>query len=70
MEHDGPPELEAGADASHIIGTSCTQLFVEQGLHVLRENAARRQLVAIPRFGQKRFASKPLAGLLDRFFER
>ena len=34
------------------------------------ENAARRQLVAIPRLGQERFAPQPLGGALDRLFER
>ena len=34
------------------------------------ENAARRQLLAIARFGQKRLAAEPLGGALDGLFER
>ena len=70
VQHDGPPEIEAGADAGHVARASGAQLFVEQRFHVPGENAARRQLVAIPRFGQERLASQPLGGALDRLFER
>ena len=70
VQHDGPPEIEAGADASHIPRAPSAELFVEQRLHVPGENAARRELVAIPRLGQERFALQPFGGALDRLFER
>ena len=46
------------------------ELFDEQRLDVSGENAARRQLVAIPRLGQERLAPQPFGGVLDRLFER
>ena len=46
------------------------ELFDEQRLDVPGENAARRELVAIPRLGQERFAPQPFGGALDRLFER
>ena len=70
VQHDGPPEIEAGSDASHIPRAAGAQLFDEQRLDVPGENAARRQLVAIPRLGQERFAPQPFGGALDRLFER
>ena len=40
VQHDGPPEIEAGADAGHISGASGPQLFIKERRHVLRENPA------------------------------
>ena len=70
MQHDGPPEIEAGAGAGHIIGASGPQLFIEERRHVLRENPARRQLVAVSRFRQERLTPQLFGGGLDRLFER
>ena len=70
VQHDRPPEIEAGADAGDIARRPGAELFDEQRLHVPGENAARRQLVAIPRLGQERFAPQPFGGALDRLFER
>ena len=58
------------ADASHIARAPSAELFVEQRLDVPGENAARRELIAIPRLGQERFALQPFGGALDRLFER
>ena len=46
-----------------------TELLDQQRLDVAGEDAARRQLLAVPRFGQERFATQPFARLLDRLFE-
>ena len=70
VQHDSPPEIEAGADASHIPRAPSAEVFVEQRHHVPGENAARRELIAIPRLGQERFALQPFGGALDRLFER
>ena len=70
VQHDRPPEIEAGPDARHILRAPRAEVFVEQRLDVPGENAARRQLVAIPRLGQVRLALQPFGGVLDRLFER
>ena len=70
MEDDGPPEIEAGSGSSDAMRPPVAQLFGEERLDVRGQDAARRQLVAIPRFGQVRLASQPHGGLLDRLFER
>ena len=70
MQHDGLPQLEAGSDTSNIPCAGGAQLFDQQRFHVSGENAARGQLVAIPRLGQERFAPQPFGGALDRLFER
>ena len=70
MQHDGAPEIEAGADASHITRAAGAQLFVEQRLDVLGENAARRQLVPVTRLFQERLASELGRRLLHRVLER
>jgi hypothetical protein len=57
-------------DAGDILRRALAQLLDEQSFDVLRADAPRRQLVAIPRFSQVRLASEPDRGLLDRRLER
>ena len=67
-----PPARDRGGSRrqphrSRRVAPSCS---IEQRLHVPGENAARRQLVAIARLGQERFAPQAFGGVLDRLFER
>jgi len=70
VHHDGPPEVEAGPDAGHVLGGAGAELLDEQRVDILGPNAAGRQLVAVSRLGQKWLASQLHGSLLDRFFER
>ena len=70
MQHEGPPQIEAGADARHIALTQNPQLVAEQRVHVPGQDAAGRELVAVSRFGQKRFAPQLLRGAFNGLFER
>jgi hypothetical protein len=69
VKHHGPPEIEPGSDPGNVRSRPRTQLLGEQRLDVLRANAAGRQLLAIPRFGQERFAPQLHAGTSHRVFE-
>ena len=69
VQDDRPPEVEAGADASHP-SRPWSPVVRRAALHVPGENAARRQLIAIPRLGQERLAPQSFGGVLDRLFER
>ena len=46
------------------------KLLDEQRLHVLGENASRREFLSIPRLGEERLAAQFLGGVLDGLFER
>ena len=69
MEHDRPPETESCADARHLAGPAVAQLIVQHGLHIRRENATRRQLGPVARFGEVRFPSQLVGGAFNRGFE-
>lgn len=69
MQHHCAPEIESRADASHISCASLTQLVLEERLDVLGENTARRQFVAIARFGEERLAPQSLRGELNCLLE-
>ena len=70
MQDNGPPQIEARSGAGHVARGPGAKLLAEQGVHVAGQNAARCELLAISRFGQVRFARQPLAGALNRLFER
>ena len=70
VEHDGPPEIEAVSDARDIGSASRPKLLDEQRLHVLGENASRREFLSIPRLGEEGLAAQFLGGVLDGLFER
>ena len=70
MQHDGPPEIETRSDARDVLRRAGAELIDEQRLDVPGANTAGRQLVAIARLGQERFAPEPRRGMFDRLFER
>ncbi len=64
VQHDRSPEIEPRSDAGDVLRRAGAQLFEEQRFDVSGANAAGRQLVAIPRLGQKRLAAEPHRRLL------
>jgi hypothetical protein len=70
MQHDCPPEVEAGADAGHIVDGGGAQLLGDEAVDVLGTNAARCELLAVSRLAEKRLAPQSRAGVLDGLLER
>ena len=69
VQDDRAPEIEPRSDPGDGMRSAGIKVFNDEGLDILLENPSRRQLVAIARFGQERFASESLARLFDRLFE-